>query len=384
MSNCCCPPVIISNGGGTPPPADPLCISPGSETALTIDGDGCLGLTTDPDGPVRPGPDGLTVCLSEQEDNTLTQDEDGCLYVPPPEAAPVCVSEEEDNTAALDDAGCVYVPLPQVQMTAQMLVYEEDGEFNPADYPGLQYIRVRAVGGGGGGSAVRPVDYGTDVAVGMAGGGGSYAESLFNAADLPAGPIPFVVGQGGAAANAEDLGEPAGGHTIFGQPEGGSLLDSLLLAVAGQGGRANDNDPSDPDGTPGNGPKDFGAWRGQPNYDHASGLLVSVGQITVPGGNGGVTWALGASVLGAGQTLAVGGSGGGNPLSGAVASEVTIHRDGGPGYVQGVSTQTGTIRYGAGGNARVSGTAGTSDGTGYAGHAGVLVIEVVQLTVTAA
>lgn len=86
MSNCCCPPVIFGNAGGeTPEP----CISPDSETVLTVDGDGCLGLTTDPGGPVRPGPNGLTVCVSPQEDNALTQDADGCLYVPADEPQPV-------------------------------------------------------------------------------------------------------------------------------------------------------------------------------------------------------------------------------------------------------------------------------------------------------
>lgn len=74
-NNCCSSPVIFGQG------KDP-CVSPGSQTALTVDGDGCLGLVTDPAGPVRPGPDGLTVCLSEQADNQLQQDGDGCLYVP--------------------------------------------------------------------------------------------------------------------------------------------------------------------------------------------------------------------------------------------------------------------------------------------------------------
>lgn len=372
----CCPPIIFGGGSGEPGPAGPA--GPAGPEGPA----GPAGPAGEP-GPEGPaGPPGEGACISTDAGNQLQEGTDGCLYVPEPAAAETCVSDLPDNTATLDDNGCVHVPLPQVEMRAQTLVYEEDGVFDPADYPGLQYIRVRAVGGGGGGVAVDPVEYGTTVAVGSSGGGGSYAESTFNAADLP-GPVSFTIGQGGAGTDAGQSGAQNGGHTVFGQPEGGSLLDAMVLAVGGQGGNSSTNDPSDPGGTPYNGPKTHAATRGTPNAEHPGGLLQSIGQLTVPGGSGGPSWALGAAVLGAGNTIGVGGSGGGNPLAGQVSGEVVVHRDG-QGWAQGVSTSTGTIRWGAGGNARVSAISGTNDGTGYPGHAGVLIIDVVQLTVTAA
>lgn len=402
--NDCCPPVILGAGSPGPegppgpqgppgPPGEGACISADPGNALQEGTDGCLYVAEadagaegppGPQGPPGPpGPPGEGACISTDPGNALQEGTDGCLYVAEPAPAEVCVSGQPDNTASLDDNGCVYVPLPQVQMTAQMLVYTEDGDFDPAAYPGLQYIRVRAVGGGGGGVAVESPEYGDTIAVGVAGAGGSYAESLFNASDLPAGPIPIEIGQGGEGLDGGQVGQRPGGHTTFGRPPGGSLLDSLVLAVGGQGGLAGSNDPGDPGGTPTNGGKAWTAVRGNPNPDHINGLLQSKGQITVPGGAGGASVALGSAILGTGNTLAIGGAGGGNPLSGVVANEVTTYRNG-TAHANGVSTPTGNIRYGAGGSARVSAFPGINDNTGYDGAPGLLVIEVVQLVVTAA
>lgn len=110
MSCSCCPPIIFGNGGGTPPPP---CVSPGSETVLTVDDSGCLGLVTDPIGPVRPGPDGLTLCLSETPGQTAVLDGEGCLLVPEP--APLVIDPAACNSAELGDAGLL---VPRTDLTA--------------------------------------------------------------------------------------------------------------------------------------------------------------------------------------------------------------------------------------------------------------------------
>lgn len=101
MSCSCCPPIIFGSGGGTPPPP---CVSPGSETVLTVDESGCLGLVTDPTGPVRPGPGGLTVCLSQAAGQIASLDEEGCLLVPEPvPPTPLTVDPAECNAAQITD-----------------------------------------------------------------------------------------------------------------------------------------------------------------------------------------------------------------------------------------------------------------------------------------
>ncbi|MFE0763689.1 glycine-rich domain-containing protein [Streptomyces smyrnaeus] len=290
------------------------------------------------------------------------------------------MSAEPDNTATLDPQGCVHVPLPKVEMTAEMVVYEADGTFDPAAYPGLQYVRVRAVGGGGGSVGAGPVTYGSTIAVGSSGGAGSYAESVLTAAQLPAGPIPVWVGDGGAGA---PYGQNAGNGTLSsfgGDPT--PPLTGLVVALWGLGGGSG-NDPSQP-GTNIHDAKTFMGLRGSPNLEHSS-PVSSIGQLVIPGGAGDPSWGLGEDVLGPGSTLAIGGTGGTTPLSGRVAGEVSIHRGGGGAWAQGISTFSGNLPYGTGGAApvsRIDGTAAEPDG--YDGAPGVVIVEVVQLTVTAA
>lgn len=97
MSGCgCCGPILyMGQGAGSPGETAP-CVQP--DAGLDVDGNGCLGVVTDPAGPVRTGPDGVTVCVSTEADNTLTTDATGCLYVPDggttPPTPPVFGQEE--------------------------------------------------------------------------------------------------------------------------------------------------------------------------------------------------------------------------------------------------------------------------------------------------
>lgn len=108
MSCNCCPPVIISKGGagGAGGPGEPPCVSADPTSALTTDADGCLSVPTDPTGPVRPGPGGLTVCLSDEAGNAATLDSAGCLLVaPPPPPAPPVLDPADCNSAQVTGAG---------------------------------------------------------------------------------------------------------------------------------------------------------------------------------------------------------------------------------------------------------------------------------------
>ncbi|MCC9686869.1 glycine-rich domain-containing protein [Streptomyces sp. MNU103] len=251
-----------------------------------------------------------------------------------------------------------------------MVVYEDDGEFNLADYPDAQYVRVRLVGGGGGSSGAAAITPGQDVSLGVAGGAGSYAESWFNAADLPAGPIPVWVGKGGAAGQ----GAPAGGTPTAGASGtwsnfgGGQTTPNwgLVTAMWGLGGGV----------LPELGPNtDWAATGGSPPFDHA-GAFPSRGQLTVSGGAGEPSFALGPDVLGPNATFAIGGAGGTNPFSGRIASAYYVRRPDGSGRSFGGSTSTGNVPYGGGGTAPV-GTFDRPNGVdGHPGADGVVVVEV--------
>lgn len=404
MSGCCCPPVIF--GPGDPaPPGEAACISTDPDNQLREGSDGCLyvpptapaepcvvdggGLAVDDNGclAVVPGPgletgdDGVQVCLSDQPDNTARFDDQGCLYVPaadtsPGSPEPVCVSDEDDNITHLDGQGCVYTPMPRLEMRAEVIVYEDDGEFNPADYPGLQYIRVRAVGGGGGsGGGVRST-VGSNITTTQAGGGGSYAESVFNVDELPVGSIPVWVGKGGAGGERAEPGQTptAGGNgtwSSFGGSPTPPDLSGLVIAVGGTGGGAS--------AEPGWGvTTSFGGMTGAANPDHLGGLLASKGQITVPGSAGLPSWVLGPEVLGVGASMAFGGAGGINPLAGLNAGSASFY-DNDPdrnNYAYGGSSLDGNLRYGAGGTATVGGHEGSTGPQGNPGADGVVIVEV--------
>ncbi|MFG2404274.1 hypothetical protein ACGFR8_08020 [Streptomyces brevispora] len=71
--------------------------------ALATDEQGCLLVPTDPTGPVRPGPGGLTVCLSQAAGQTAVLDDDGCLLVPEP--TPLTADPAACNSAQITDDG---------------------------------------------------------------------------------------------------------------------------------------------------------------------------------------------------------------------------------------------------------------------------------------
>ncbi|MEU5834476.1 hypothetical protein ABZ820_12500 [Streptomyces diacarni] len=374
--------------GPAGPPGEGACISTDPGNTLQEGTDGCLYVAEaegvegppgpeGPEGPVGPegpaGPPGEGACISTDPGNTLQEGTDGCLFVPEPDAAEVCVSEQPDNIAQLDDSGCVYVPDPEwrIEQTAEMVVYEEDGEFDPAGYPDAQYIRVRVVGGGGGSSGAAAIEPGQTVSVGVAGAAGSYAEGWFNVSDLPAGAVPVWVGKGGAGGQGAPVGEEptAGASGTWSNFGGGASTPDwgLVTAMWGQGGGV---------GVPSLGPTtDWAAIGGTPPYDH--GLpFKSRGQLTVWGGAGEPSFALGPDVLGPNATLAIGGAGGSNRLSGRIAGSYDVRRPDGSGNSYYGSTSTGNVPYGAGAVAPV-GTFDRPNGQdGRPGADGVVVVEV--------
>lgn len=283
----------------------------------------------------------------------------------------MCVSEQPDNIAQLDDTGCVYVPDPQwrIEQTAEMVVYEDDGEFNPADYPDAQYIRVRMVAGGGGSSGAAAIEPGQTVSVGVAGAAGSYAEAWFNIADLP-GAVPVWVGKGGAGGLGAPPGEePTAGESGTWSNFGGGANTpdwGLVTAMWGQGGGV----------LPELGPNtDWAVAGGSPPFDHANGF-TSRGQLVVWGGAGEPSFELGPDVLGTNATFGIGGAGGTNMLSGRIASAYYVRRPDGSGRSYYGSTGTGHVPYGAGAVAPV-GTFDRPDGQdGRPGADGVVIVEI--------
>ncbi|MFJ4702814.1 hypothetical protein ACIP5N_32140 [Streptomyces sp. NPDC088768] len=389
--NDCCPPIIFGTGsGGTPGPQGPpgpagpqgpgacvstdpgnalqegtdgclyvaestapeVCVAADSADVLAVDADGCLSLTTDPAGPIRPGEAGLTLCLSDDPGQTAALDGDGCLLVTGGPAA-----------------------LPLVTMTTAVEVFTGDGTFDPAAYPGLQYVRVRVQGAGGGstgsGSNAGPV--GSDwVSIGVAGGGGAYAESLLNAADLT-GPIAVTVGAGGAE-SAVNVNAGAGGGSAFG---------TLVTAPGGSGGQYIGT------GVP-------ASWDDARARFNQSGGAGGVGQLRIPGGSASPGFAIGGRVFNdstltngqaIGTKISVGGGGGGSVLGAASRGGLSSSGAGDEPTI-GVG---GALGYGGGAPAPASASgAGVGGGTpspaqmGRDGAPGVVVVEVYQLQVTAA
>lgn len=106
-----------------------------------------------------------------------------------------------------------------------VILFTASGAYTPS--PGVRYITVEAVGGGGGvsGLANSPAN---SVRMGAAGGSGALIRAMLTAAQLGTAPIPITIGAGGAAAS-NGLAAGAGGATTFG---------AFLSAGGGAGGDA--------------------------------------------------------------------------------------------------------------------------------------------------
>lgn len=106
-----------------------------------------------------------------------------------------------------------------------VILFTASGIYTPA--PGVRYIIVEAVGGGGGvsGLAGGPAN---SVRVGGAGGSGALVKAMLTAAQLGNAPIAVTIGAGGAAASNGAVAG-TGGATTFG---------ALLSAGGGTGGDA--------------------------------------------------------------------------------------------------------------------------------------------------
>lgn len=124
--------------------------------------------------------------------------------------ARVCVDSRYFN---VDGSGLLTF-IPSSVGIQQLLVFDTVGvtNFNKATYPGLLRVHVRVVGGGGGaaGGLASP----SQTVARASASGGSYSESLLNAAALGALEV-ITVGAGGAG-GAGNIAGTAGGTSSFG------------------------------------------------------------------------------------------------------------------------------------------------------------------------
>lgn len=219
------------------------------------------------------------------------------------------------------------IPAP-VTGAPDMEVRTTSGTFNKTSYPGLEAVRVRAVGGGAGGGGAAATGAGERTA-GGGGGGGGYAESVIPVASIPTGSIAVTVGSGGVGGTAGGTDAGNGGTSSFG---------TLVVATGGDRGQ-------------------FGADDGTPSLGGDGGVGTS-GDLTVKGSPGGVGFI---------GNLSSSGLGGSNPLGGGALGRLVGSSDV-PGF--------GGGSYGGGG----SGGAVSPSGTGQAGGggaAGVVIIELI-------
>lgn len=174
----------------------------------------------------------------------------------------------------------------------QMIVDASAGvvQFTKASYPGLTRIRVRAIGGGGGG----------------------YSESVIDAAALGASES-VTVGLGGNGGVGNDAGDN-GGDSSFG---------GFVIARGGNGAPA-----SMPSGT------------GEFTVSGAAGSSLGTGQVTAPGepGGGAIRLAGGSLLGGAGGSSGGGYGAGGNARSSDQAGANGTGTGGGGG---GATSRTG-------------------------------------------
>ena len=186
-------------------------------------------------------------------------------------------------------------------------VFTTSGTYTPT--PGMQYVFIECLGGGGagGGAAVTGVG---ERAVGGGAGGGSYGQGVYSAAQIGAsqtvtigaGGAPVLGGAGNAGAGSSvgsliTTGGGVGGAEVF-----GAAAD--MFANGSQGGFA---------GT--GGQINIPGWRGLVAYASSSGTLWPGEGANTPYGIGGhVAHGISANGL-AGLGFGSGGGGGGNQPS---------------------------------------------------------------------
>jgi len=136
------------------------------------------------------------------------------------------ITIDPDSALTMTGTGTAGDPLVLGNRPAPMgqVVFATPGvaAWNKASVPGVQWIKVRVVGGGGG-SAGATAGAGVGVARG-GGAGGNYAESWLDVDPLAAS-VTVTVGAGGTAGAAANGDGGAGGASSFG-----------ALVVAGGGG----------------------------------------------------------------------------------------------------------------------------------------------------
>ena len=97
-------------------------------------------------------------------------------------------------------------------------------------YNALKFVKITAIGGGGGGSASYAVNYPTNSfweSYGVPGGNGGFASAFIPVNNIPTSAIPITVGSGGNGGVA-----PAGS----GSPGGSTVFGTLIYASGGDGG----------------------------------------------------------------------------------------------------------------------------------------------------
>lgn len=247
---------------------------------------------------------------------------------------------------------------------------------------GITSITYLVVAGGGGGAGGQASEHG--------GGGGGAGGFLNGTTTVSSGNISIVVGSGGTAGAANNVGT-AGGNSSFagtvtaiGGGRGGTYF-TYGATIGGSGGGAGaGNFTTGANGTGGQGTRGGNVTATTTNGRHggggggasaAGGNTVSSGSLTVSAGGGGA--GASSSITGTNTYYAGGGGGGGSSASGGSGGAAGGAGGGGSGATyDGTSltaaTAGGTNTGGGGGGGSGIGGAGASAGA--AGGSGIVII----------
>lgn len=249
--------------------------------------------------------------------------------------------------------------IDSADLFVERVVFTVDDEFDPTAYPGLRAVLARAQAGGAGSSGTQATTVAEQVHVGMSGAGGTYAESLIQAADLGTAPVPVTVGAGGVGAPAST----AGNNQFAGVGDTSSFGAFVIAENAGFGAQTS---------------AIFGPTTGvmlQPGL--SNGVGASVGDLIIRGEPGEKGFAMGPDVLAPGAIAIFAGAGGSSHLGAAVAGGNAVSNSSGtdPGVV-------GQL-YGGGASAPHSGLVGIAPAhMGQDGGDGVVIVDIYRLVTT--